>query len=185
MFCTKCVTACDKSTQHKLDQLLSCCHEYTAASLGSVRADVCYCCCFLQCRSNMPSQSCVPLIRQTAKAQLARLAPIRNTKYMLPQLKGCGYRCSTKGWRQNATILQQQSLIDRQWGSSEETWLLLQGRAQAGLFLHTLISQKNTACLHTRAHRHRPAQINTMSLWYSGGIREGSVTRLSYMRKHE
>lgn len=68
--CTKCATACHKSTQHKLDQLLSSCHDHTAHSVDS--ESVHSCCCFLYCYSNVPPQSCVLQICQTGrKAQLA------------------------------------------------------------------------------------------------------------------
>lgn len=68
--CTKCATACHKYTQHKLDQLFSSCHEHTDQSVESV--SVHRCCCFLYCYSNVPPQSCVLQVCQTArKAQLA------------------------------------------------------------------------------------------------------------------
>lgn len=40
--CTKCATACHKSTQHKLDQLFSSCHEHTEHSVDS---EPIHCCC--------------------------------------------------------------------------------------------------------------------------------------------
>lgn len=68
--CTKCATACHESTQHKLDQLFSSCHEHTGHSVDSEPMHSC--CCFLYCYSNVPPQSCVLQICQTArKAQLA------------------------------------------------------------------------------------------------------------------
>lgn len=68
--CTKCATACHKSTQHKLDQLFSSRHEHTAHTVDSEPMHSC--CCFLYCYSNVSPQSCVLQICQTArKAQLA------------------------------------------------------------------------------------------------------------------
>lgn len=68
--CTKCATACHKSTWHKLDQLFSSCHEHAAHSVDSESMHSR--CCFLYCYSNVPPQSCVLQICQTArKAQLA------------------------------------------------------------------------------------------------------------------
>lgn len=61
---------------------------------------------------------------------VSQLHPIRNTKYMFRLLRGCGYRClcvqpRRAGWRQNATILQKQSLIVCLCRSSEETRVVL------------------------------------------------------------
>lgn len=126
--CTKCATACHKSTQHKLDQLFSSCHEHT----GSVQLTQSLCIAavvssFFFFHTAILPRHRAAFCRSARESSVSRLGPIGNTKYMFRLLRGCGYRClcvrpRCAGWRQNATILRKQSLIVWLRCSSEETW---------------------------------------------------------------
>lgn len=147
--CTKCATACHKSTPHKLVQLFSSCHEHTAYSVDSEPMHSC--CCFLYCYSNVPPQSCILQICQTArKAQLASsvLSGIPSTcsDYSGDADTDACVQLQLAGSRQNATILQKQSLIVWLCCSSEETWLLLFCRAEVS-FSSTVASHVLYVCI--------------------------------------
>lgn len=172
--CTKCATACHKSTQHKLDRFVSSCHKHTDDSVDSepVRS----CCwgffldggggCFLYCYSNVPPRHCILqiLLPNCSESSVSLLCPIRNTKYTFRLLRGRGYRClcvqpQHTDWRQNATILQKQSLIIWLRCSSEKTWLPLLAEVRfssawpAHVCMHMNAVCAYTVRIHTYGHR--------------------------------
>lgn len=150
--CTKCATACHKSTPHKLDQLFSSCHEHTAHSVDSepMHSCCCFCTAILMCHH-----------RAARKAQLASsvLSGIPSTcsGYSGDADTDARVQPQLAGWRQNATILQKQSLIVWLCCSSEETWLLLFCRAEACfscICVHINTVCARTICSNTYGRRH-------------------------------
>lgn len=110
---------------------------------------------------------------------------------MFRLLRGCGYRClcvqpQLASWRQNATILQKQSLIIWLCCSSEETWLLLFCRAEAALtpsrvHMHVKTVCVHAICTHTYGCKHAgytDEHTHTVcSYYYMKGGKEASVPR--------
>lgn len=120
--CTKCATACHKSTQHKLDRFVSSCHKHTDDSVDSEPVQSCcwgffgwgvFFVLLFKCATTPLHSTDLP---NCSESSVSLLCPIRNTKYTFRLLRGRGYRClcvqpQHTDWRQNATILRKQSLI--------------------------------------------------------------------------
>lgn len=122
--------------------------------------------CFLYCYSNVPPRHCILqiLLPNCSESSVSLLCPIRNTKYTFRLLRGRGYRClcvqpQHTDWRQNATILQKQSLIIWLRCSSEKTWLPLLAEVRfssawpAHVCMHMNAVCAYTVWIHTYGHR--------------------------------
>lgn len=170
--CTKCATACHKSTQHKLDRFVSSCHKHTDDSVDSEPVQSCcwgffgwgvFFVLLFKCATTPLHSTDLP---NCSESSVSLLCPIRNTKYTFRLLRGRGYRClcvqpQHTDWRQNATILRKQSLIIWLRCSSEKTWLPLFGKAEvrfsstwpAHVCMHMNAVCAYTVWIHTYGHR--------------------------------